>query len=136
MRLVKSSLIYLCSTIINNAIPFLLLPVLTRYLTPAEYGTLAIFQLMIYFLDPFINMNLQTNITKNFFTFPKEALAKYISNIYVILFIKFIISISLLRIAVALFGNIMEIPQGWLLVIPFIVTLDAINGFNLTILRN
>ncbi len=34
---------YFFTTLINNAIPFLFLPVLTRYLSPAEYANIALF---------------------------------------------------------------------------------------------
>ncbi|MGX5913502.1 lipopolysaccharide biosynthesis protein [Aliidiomarina sp. Khilg15.8] len=41
--LLRGSAVYMVSSIINSAIPLILLPVLTRYLTPAEYGEVAIF---------------------------------------------------------------------------------------------
>ena len=42
--LLRNSTIYLTSNILNALVPFLLLPVLTRYLTPDEYGQIAMFQ--------------------------------------------------------------------------------------------
>lgn len=45
--LIKSSLIYLVSSVINKGLPFILLPILTKYLTPEEYGIIAMFQLSI-----------------------------------------------------------------------------------------
>ena len=38
---------YLLGRIVNAAIPFLLLPVLTRYLEPSEYGEVAMFQVWV-----------------------------------------------------------------------------------------
>jgi O-antigen/teichoic acid export membrane protein len=43
-RLARHSLIYLSSNVLTAALPFLLLPILTRYLTPLEYGQVATFQ--------------------------------------------------------------------------------------------
>lgn len=57
MSLAKNSVIYLCSNIINAAIPFLLLPILTRYLTPSEYGQIAMFQILIVGLSAFVGLN-------------------------------------------------------------------------------
>lgn len=39
--------IYLASNIISGVIPFILLPILTRYLTPSEYGEVAMFQTLL-----------------------------------------------------------------------------------------
>lgn len=57
MSLVKNSAIYLLSNILNSAIPFLLLPVLTRYLTPSEYGQIAMFQSLVGGIAAFVGLN-------------------------------------------------------------------------------
>lgn len=45
--LVSGAGAYLIANIINSAIPFLLLPVLTRYMAPAEYGQVAMYQVWL-----------------------------------------------------------------------------------------
>ncbi|SUD91792.1 lipopolysaccharide biosynthesis protein [Psychrobacter phenylpyruvicus] len=45
--------IYLLSNILNGIIPFILLPVLTRYLSPSEYGEVAMFQTLLGALGAF-----------------------------------------------------------------------------------
>ncbi|WP_372933131.1 lipopolysaccharide biosynthesis protein [Shewanella putrefaciens] len=57
MSLAKRSLVYLLSNIINAAIPFLLLPILTRVLSPTEYGQIAMFQTMVTGLAAFVGLN-------------------------------------------------------------------------------
>jgi O-antigen/teichoic acid export membrane protein len=49
----------LFSNVFAAAIPFALLPVLTRYLTPAEYGQVAIFQTLLAGLGAFIGIGAQ-----------------------------------------------------------------------------
>lgn len=51
--LVGKSSIYLTSNILNGIIPFLLLPILTRYLDPSEYGEVAMFQTLLGALGAF-----------------------------------------------------------------------------------
>lgn len=63
-RLINSSLlsgsaVYLFSNILAAAIPFALLPILTRYLTLAEYGQVAIFQTLLAGLSAFIGISAQ-----------------------------------------------------------------------------
>ncbi|EOX1769616.1 lipopolysaccharide biosynthesis protein [Vibrio cholerae] len=57
MSLAKNSLVYLLSNIINASIPFLLLPILTRVLSPTEYGQIAMFQTLVAGLAAFIGLN-------------------------------------------------------------------------------
>lgn len=45
MKLLRGASVYLTSNILNSAIPFLLLPILTRYLSTEEYGKIAMFQI-------------------------------------------------------------------------------------------
>ena len=53
MRLIKKNSfvsgagIYLLSNILSGVIPFILLPILTRYLSPTEYGEVAMFQVLL-----------------------------------------------------------------------------------------
>lgn len=46
--------IYLVSNILNAVIPFILLPILTRYLNPSEYGEVAMFQTLLGALGAFV----------------------------------------------------------------------------------
>lgn len=45
--------IYLVSNILNGIIPFILLPIMTRYMNPAEYGEVAMFQTLLGALGAF-----------------------------------------------------------------------------------
>ena len=61
-RIIKSSLvkntgIYIITSIINSAIPFLLLPILTRHMTPEDYGMVSMFLLLVSFATPFVGLN-------------------------------------------------------------------------------
>ncbi|MGR5050514.1 oligosaccharide flippase family protein [Photobacterium damselae] len=57
MSLLKGASVYLVSNILNAVIPFLLLPVLTRYLSPAEYGQIAMFQTLLAGIGTFVGLN-------------------------------------------------------------------------------
>lgn len=46
--LVKQSVVYVVSDGINRAIPFLLLPFITYYLTPEDYGIITNFNVCIW----------------------------------------------------------------------------------------
>ncbi|SLJ83929.1 lipopolysaccharide biosynthesis protein [Psychrobacter sp. DAB_AL43B] len=48
--------VYLFSNILNVVIPFILLPILTRYLSPSEYGEVAMFQTLLGAVGAFVGI--------------------------------------------------------------------------------
>src|SRR5690606_17991832 len=61
------STIYLFSNILNALVPFALLPILTRYLTPAEYGEVAMFQTWIAALAACTGLSVQGAAERKFY---------------------------------------------------------------------
>ena len=135
-NLFKGFAIYLSSSVINKAIPFLLLPVLTKYLSPKEYGILAIYQVMISFVTPLVGMNMHNNISRNFFSQTKEFIAKIVSNMLLVLTGAVMIILLLTAIYLLAGGSHFSIPERWIYALPLIAYMSALNVFNLTILRN
>ena len=58
-RLVSGWMVYLGSNVLNAAVPFALLPVLTRYMPPEQYGQVAMFQLVVSALGAVVGLNTQ-----------------------------------------------------------------------------
>ncbi|MEK6152837.1 oligosaccharide flippase family protein [Flavobacteriaceae bacterium 3-367] len=136
MRLIKDSIIYLSSSIINKSIPFFLLPILTNYLSPKEYGLLSIFLIVVTFYSAFIGMNININVSKNFFKCSKKELSIIIGNILFILFFSFILFFIVTLIGSIYIDTVFSIPKKWILIIPLISYMFMVNTLNLTILRN
>lgn len=78
--LAKNSLIYVVSDGINRAIPFLLLPFITRYLTPEAYGIVTNFNVYVQILTVFIYSCTVGALQVMFFKLNKEDLKYYVSN--------------------------------------------------------
>ena len=84
MKLLKSKLIqslgiYTLSNVLNSAIPFLLLPLLTTYLAPSDYGVLTNYNSLINILVPFVSLNLMASLQVIFIK-DKEEFPSYISS--------------------------------------------------------
>lgn len=60
-RMVRSMGIYTIANIINAGIPFLLLPILTNYLSTSDYGVLSNFNAMVNLMIPFVGINLMSS---------------------------------------------------------------------------
>lgn len=136
MSVVKHSVVYLGSSVLNKSIPFLLLPILTKYLSPSEYGTLAIFQLIVTFHTAFIGMNLHMNISKNFFKYSHEQIAKLIGNILFVLSLSTLLFFILVFVITLFFDEVFSIPAQWIQLMPILSFMFMVNTMNLTILRN
>ncbi|GAB6163062.1 oligosaccharide flippase family protein [Desulfothermus naphthae] len=136
MKIIKNSCVYIGTEIINKAIPFLLLPIITQYLTPREYGIYGMYQVFLSFLSPFVRMSLDINITKNFFKVSKEELSKTISSLIIVLHLNVLLGMLGVFVISMFFDNPLGIPNETLYIMPIIIYAQTINLFNLTILRN
>lgn len=63
-KFAKNTITYTVSTFFNSATPFLLLPILTRYLTTEEYGTISMFNATVSLLLPFVSMGASSAISR------------------------------------------------------------------------
>ena len=90
--------IYLFSNILNAVIPFILLPILTRYLSPEEYGEVAIFQTLLGALGAFVGMTFVGAANRKFFdgNLEKNELAEFIGSCVQLITISTVIIFSVL----------------------------------------
>jgi O-antigen/teichoic acid export membrane protein len=85
--LFRKSLIYTIADAVNKAIPFLILPFLTYYLTPADYGIVSNYTIYISILVIVIGLNLNGALSANYFKMDKHAISDYSANIILLSFI-------------------------------------------------
>lgn len=90
-KLFKNTFIYTGTNVINKAIPFFLLPVMTRYLNPTDYGIVTTFNVLLAVMVVFVGLSMHGAINVNFFKLNKEELKVYIGNVIFILFTIFIL---------------------------------------------
>lgn len=84
-KLLKNSFIFVLGDILNKAVPFFMLPILTRYLTPEDYGIISVFTVLVSILAVFTGLSIHGAINVNFFKLPKEELKKFIGNTIILL---------------------------------------------------
>ena len=63
----KGSFIYLLGSVLNSILPLLVLPVLTRYLTPADFGFVATATVLTQILSVFIGLNAYGLVARSHF---------------------------------------------------------------------
>ncbi len=79
-RLAPAVSAYFLTNAIKTAVPFLLLPVLTAYLSERDYGTLSLFQALVALAVPLTPFNLEAAVQLAYFRERKRDLGSYISS--------------------------------------------------------
>ncbi len=99
-RQITNSGLYLASTLFSYAIPFLVLPIFTRILSPEDFGILALSGMFAAFLTTLSNFGLLTIYQRDFFQYEKNP-AHSAALLYTIL--SFVMVIFMLVWALAYF---------------------------------
>jgi O-antigen/teichoic acid export membrane protein len=77
--LVGGSVHYLAANVLNAAVPFALLPILTRHLSTDAYGQVAMFQILVTALGAFVGVNVHGAASRKYFDDLSEIeMAKFI----------------------------------------------------------
>lgn len=133
--MIKQSLVYLGSSLVNKAVPFLLLPLLTRYLSPAEYGLLALFQLALIFFQAILGLSLNVHIARAKYTLSEERFKDYLLVILVVLFFMLALGSVLSVFLFQIFGDFIGIGERWYYILPFVSCMSMANLIYMTLLR-
>ncbi|MCS3765321.1 lipopolysaccharide biosynthesis protein [Bradyrhizobium centrosematis] len=78
MKFLQAGAIYVVANVTSAAIPFLLLPILTRVLEPNEYGQVVSFALLVTFCLTFSGLNAHAALGVIWFRRPREEIPSYI----------------------------------------------------------
>lgn len=102
--------------IINKAVPFLLLPIITMFLTPSDFGIVATYGAFISILAVFIHLSMTGAVNVNFFKLSKVQIKKYITNILLIISFTSLLAFVVVWIFQSQLSAKLEIPFLWLFI--------------------
>lgn len=132
-KLFGSAGIYLAANVLNAGVPFLLMPVLTRVLSPADYGLIAMFAIVLSIVGALAGLSVHGAVSVRYFQLDKQKLAEYIGACVTILGG----STALLFLAAVLFGPMLAgvtgLPVDWLLVAVVIAGLQFLANIRLVL---
>jgi O-antigen/teichoic acid export membrane protein len=111
--LISNTLIYTLSTVVNSAIPFFLIPILTRYLNSSDYGIISIYTVLVAIVSPFIGYTIHGSITAMIFSDDKDSVPEYIGNCFYILFASTIITVLVFLFISSWIENQFKLPIIW-----------------------
>jgi O-antigen/teichoic acid export membrane protein len=135
-RDLKDFALYFFSSVMMKSIPFFLLPILTLYLSPAEYGLISLYQVLLSFSGALVGMSLQTNVTRNYFKKDRKYLSELVFNLLLISLASSVVVSLLIRAYLFFDAPRFDIPVRWFFALPVISFFQMIVVMNLSILRN
>lgn len=126
-----SSSIYLVSNTINMAVPFVFLPILTRWLTPADYGYIGTFNAIRSNMEPAVTMSsagavcrAQVDRNQKGFDFPG-----YIFNAMAFNLALFFIVAILLCFLQGVISDKLHFPVLWVWFVPLLALFSSFGNF-------
>jgi len=136
--LFKRTFIYTFSAALNSLIAFLLLPVLTRYLTPFDYGVIETFLAVVTCLTGVIMYGGTTLIVKDYFVVAEKDRQRYTGEIA-----GFILIVGLITVVAGELGNwpggalslVLKLDRLLIFLAVVVATANAVNSLMLTILQ-
>ena len=127
---------YFFTTVLNNAIPLLVLPILTRYLAPEEYANIALFSFYLALSNALTGSSIPALISKNFFDKEKDFIARLIGNSIGVVAIFSIITLAIILLSYPWLKNFFDLSLIWMVMLPLTSLAWIIFNMGLTVMRN
>lgn len=131
--LFRSAGIYTITQVINSAIPFLLMPILTQYLTPADYGIVAMFGVLVSLVAPFTGLSINGAIARQYYERDETDMPRYISNCLLLLFGSTIVVGIIIYLFAEPISKVASFPVQWMWAVIIVSGAQFINLINLTL---
>ena len=137
MKLHKQVYIYFISYLINAALSFATVSLLTYYIKePSDYGIINLYSSFLIFLMPFISGGILYPISVEYFKRPRETYSRYFTNAQAIPLISLVLCTLLCIIFQHPLSQFLKVPAIWIWIMPATAWWIMINETAMMITRN
>jgi O-antigen/teichoic acid export membrane protein len=136
MKLLKAFGIYTISTFLKSSIPFLLLPIITKYLSPEDFGIANFYQVVLRLISGIIMLGVPACCTIFYFKHDRKEYPSLVLNSIISPVTLTIVLFILSAIFIKYITPIFELNYLWVLFIAPIAFLYLIPEITYTTLRN
>ena len=114
--LLRNASVYTGANILNAGIPFLLLPVLTRVLSPTDYGTIAMFGIVVTIMGAFTGLSVHGAVGVRYFQLDRQRMPSYVGACLAILIVSSAVVLCVVAVGRPWLELITHVPGDWLIV--------------------
>jgi O-antigen/teichoic acid export membrane protein len=133
--LIVNASYYIFINILVGLIPFLLLPILTRYLSPQEFGLVALYTSLVALFSAIFTIGVNGVISRMYFDFNEKEFNEFIGACFSIVVISsFIISVTIFLYSDQL-GVVIKFPINWLWTIVLAAFSQALFSIGIAVLQ-
>ncbi|MFZ7791693.1 lipopolysaccharide biosynthesis protein [Acinetobacter lwoffii] len=132
-KLLSIGSVYLIANMVNASIPFLLLPILTRVLSPEDYGIIAMFTILLTLTNAFVGLSVQGAVNVNYFKLDSEKFSEYITSCIFLLVLSASGVLVILSFSGVWLEKLLGIPYKWILIAIGISFFQFLNKLQLTV---
>jgi O-antigen/teichoic acid export membrane protein len=112
-KLFKSLSVFFVFNALNSAVPLILLPFLTRHLSPEHYGILSVYTTISAILSAFVGLSSNSMISIKYFYLNTKEFYQYISSVLTILFSSLLLVILVLFVFQKPIFNLTRLEFKW-----------------------
>jgi len=114
MSLIRSTSVYTAMNVISSSVPFLLMPVLTRYLTPEDYGIIAMFGVLLGIVGTLTGLSVHGAIARQYFEKGEIDFPKYVTCCFLILVVSTMVVSLFIWMCSGYIDRYSGFPGSWL----------------------
>lgn len=116
MSFLRGAAVYTLSNVASAAVPFLLLPALTRAMGPEEYGRVAMFATLVTIASAVVGLSVHGSASVRFFDRTVTDFSVYVSSCMAVMLASLAGAALLLLVVLALVPDMVGVPLQWALV--------------------
>lgn len=114
-KLAKDASVYTAFTVFDRAVPFLFLPIITRFLSPDEFGVYVTFQTLLSFFVPFLSLGTDASIIISYFKLSVEKFKEYFFNSFIVFLLLSLVVFFIFYFFSVSISDIVKFPYEWLI---------------------
>jgi O-antigen/teichoic acid export membrane protein len=115
-RILRSVFLFTATNALTAAMPLLLLPVLTRVLTPADYGIVAMFSIVIVAFGSLTGLSVHGAVGMRYFDRDEYDFPRYVGNTFIILAVTSVTLLALVAVFHEPLEQLTKLTHKWLMI--------------------
>jgi O-antigen/teichoic acid export membrane protein len=130
---VGSASIYAGTSALTIAAPVILLPVLTRYLSPTDYGIVAIFQVLLGLFGAFVGLNVHGAVSREYFGSQIADFPAFVSSCVLIFAVSGVVSLGVAFVFQEAIMDAAGVPAAVVMLAPLVAFATGITSIRLNL---